>query len=106
MWADNLVFYKSKSYLIFYKYWRSQKTSRLSTNLYNQVYFDCRDQFNPSMGSSDTWSDNIMVKQVNIHMYSIEVRYLLLVHIAKKSGKTDPSEMGEPFNIRKQHKIV
>ena len=51
-----------------------KKPLRLSTNLYNLVYFDRRDQFNLSMGLSDTWS--IMVKEVNIIVHSIEVRYL------------------------------
>ena len=33
------------------------------------------------MGSSDTWSDIILGKQVIIHVYSIEVRYLSLMSI-------------------------
>ena len=45
MWKDNLV-------LTFTK-----KSSHLSTNLYDPVYFDHRDRFDPSMGSSHTWSD-------------------------------------------------
>ena len=44
-----------------------------------QLYFDRRDQFDPSMRSSDTWSDNS--DQVNIHVYSIEVRYLSIMSI-------------------------
>ena len=47
----------------------------------------------------------IMVKQVNIHMYSIEVKYLLLVHIAKKSRKRDPSEIGEPSIFENSTKL-
>ena len=31
---------------------------RFSIIFYDQVYFDHLDKFNPSMGSSDTWSDN------------------------------------------------
>ena len=57
MLTDNRVFIKikSKSYLSLCKHWHSQKAF---TSFVNLVYFDRRDQFNPSMGSSDTWSDN------------------------------------------------
>ena len=55
MWANNLVFYKSKSYLIIVctNICVHKKPSlRLSTNLYNQVhvYFNHRDMFNLSKG--------------------------------------------------------
>ena len=46
---------KSKSYLNLCTSISVHK--KPSLNLYAQVYFDRRDQFN-SMGSSDTWSDN------------------------------------------------
>ena len=59
MWKDNFVFYKSKSYLyLCTSIDVHKKPSRLSTHLYDHVYFDRRDQFNPSMDFSDTWSDN------------------------------------------------
>ena len=60
MLTDNYVFIKSKSYLNFCTSTGIHKkpSPRLSTNVYSLVYFDRRDQFNPSMGSSDTWSDN------------------------------------------------
>ena len=61
MLPDNRVFYKSKSYLIFFCTSigiHKRPSPRSLTNLYNLVYFDCRDQFNPSKGSSETWSDN------------------------------------------------
>ena len=42
-----------------YKYWHSQKhTSCLLTHLYDQVYFDRKVEFDPSMYLNDTWSDN------------------------------------------------
>ena len=47
MLTNDGVFYKSKIYLNF----------KPSTNLYNLVYFNRMDQYNQSMGSSDTWSD-------------------------------------------------
>ena len=58
MWTDNLVFYKSKGYLNFCtSIGVDRKPSpRLSTHLYSIVYFDRRDQFNPSMSLSNTWS--------------------------------------------------
>ena len=37
---------------------QKKPSPRLSTNLYDQVYFNRRDQFNPSMSFSVTWSDN------------------------------------------------
>ena len=50
---------QSKSYLIFVQVLAfTKKPSPLSKILYDQVYFDRRDQFDQSMGSSDTWSDN------------------------------------------------
>ena len=60
MWTDNLVIYKIKSYLIFFRtnVGVHKKHSPLVTSLYNQVYFAREDQFNLSMVSSDTWSDN------------------------------------------------
>ena len=55
MWKDNLVFYKVRVILFFVHILAfTKKPSSLSTNLYDQVYFDRRDQFNPSMSSSDT----------------------------------------------------
>ena len=77
LWTDNLVFNKSKSYLnLLYKYWRSQKafSSFFSTNLYNQV-------LTVRASSTHQWvrvipGQIVMVKQVNIHVYSIEVRHL------------------------------
>ena len=53
-----LCFIKVRVILFLHKYWLSKKSSRLSTYLYNQIYFDCWDQFNPPMGANDTWSDN------------------------------------------------
>ena len=60
MWKDNLVFYKSKSYFnICSRIGVHKKTSpRLSTNLYDQVYFNRWDHSNPSMGLSNTGSDH------------------------------------------------
>ena len=40
----------------------------------------CFDHFNPSMGSRDT-GQIILVKQVDIYVYSIEVRYLSIMAI-------------------------
>ena len=68
-------FYKSKSYLNFlYKYWRSQKAF--------SSFINRRHQFDPSMVSSDTWSDN------SSHVYSTEVRYLTLMSIVNPSHDT------------------
>ena len=68
-----LGFYKSKSYLIFCTSIGVHKkpSPRLSTNLYDQVCFSCRDQI----------MQIILEKQVNIHVYSIEIRYLPLMSI-------------------------
>ena len=44
MWKDNLVFYKSKSYV----------HKKPSTHLFDQIYFDRPYQLKPSMGSIDT----------------------------------------------------
>ena len=49
---------------------------------YEQLYFDHLDQFDPSMGSSNTSSDNLAI-QVNIHECAIEVRYLSITSIVK-----------------------
>ena len=52
MWIYNLVFYKSKSYLFFVQVLAVTKkpSPRISTSLYNQVYFDHWDQFKPING--------------------------------------------------------
>ena len=36
----------------------AKHTFSLSTHLFDQVYFDHRVQFHPSMRSSDNWADN------------------------------------------------
>ena len=56
MWKDNLVFYKSKSYPFFVLKYKSigvhkKPSSRLATYLHDQLYFDRRDKFDPSMGN-------------------------------------------------------
>ena len=64
MLKDNPVFFfKVRVIFIYclktYKYWRSQKnTYHLLTHLYDQIHFDRRVQFHPSIRSSYTWSDN------------------------------------------------
>ena len=71
MWKDNLVFYKSKSYLIsLHKYSRSTKRLSSFTNksLWPEISLAIPGQI-------------ILVKQVNIHVYSNEVRYLSLMLI-------------------------
>ena len=60
MLTDNHVFIKVRVILIFCTSIGIHKkpSPRLSTGLYNLVYFNRWDQFNQSMGSSDTRPDN------------------------------------------------
>ena len=73
MSKENLVFYKNKIYLIFlYKYWLSH---RLSIHLYDQVQFGSQDQFDPSKGSSKTWSDNSGQKSIFFMSASCPIKW-------------------------------
>ena len=84
MWKDNLVMCFTKVRLILSIYTSigvHKKPSRLSTSLYDQVYFNRRDRFSPSMGVIP--GQIIPLKNVNIHVYSIEVGYLSLMSIVK-----------------------
>ena len=73
MWKDNLLFYKSMSYLNFCTSIgvHNKSSPSLSANLSNWVYFESQDQFNPSMGSSDTCSGN-PGQTSNIHVTTLE----------------------------------
>ena len=65
-----------------YKYWRSQNTYHLSTLLYNQIYFDRRVQFHPSIRSGlylvrQFWSEKLIFMRIQCllrHPRFIEVR--------------------------------
>ena len=54
---------------------------RLSTNLYDHVYFDRWDQFDLSMGQMAIPGQKILVRQVSIYVYFFEDRYLSLMSI-------------------------
>ena len=57
MWTDNLVFYKSKSYLIFVQVLAF--TKRLLVYQQNSITrYILTVWTRPSMGLSDTWSDD------------------------------------------------
>ena len=74
VWKDNIVFYKSKNYLnCLYKYWRSQKAFS-STKKKNSM---TRYILTVETHSINLWiraipGQIILVKQISIHVYSIE----------------------------------
>ena len=56
MWKDNLVLHKSKSCFNFFVQVLAFTKSLLL--MYQLISMSRYNQFSPSMGSSDTWSDN------------------------------------------------
>ena len=61
-----------------YKYWRSQKIVYQQISMTRYI-LTAGDQLNPSKVGAIP-GQIILVKQVNIHMFSTEVRYLSVTH--------------------------